>query len=134
MPGIRDQYRWMSYPYHNSYLKSALSVALHHKKNNSCTPCMPMFLFWHRLHMRSARFFFPFCFFTSFTNQNIYFEKVACRNLGTDFLHRLLSVMYWNTTHQSIECQSKYHSGRAEMWCIRALSTNILSDVLKSTL
>ena len=134
MPGIRDQYRWMSYPYHNSYLKSALSVALHHKKITLARPACLCFCFDTGSIWGQPGFFFPFCFFTSFTNQNIYFEKVACRNLGTDFLHRLLSVMYWNTTHQSIECQSKYHSGRAEMWCIRALSTNILSDVLKSTL
>ena len=65
---------------------------------------------WHRLDTRSA-IFFSLCVFTPFKNQDIYLKTncVMERNLGTDFSHKLL---WRETVHESIECQSKYHSDR----------------------
>ena len=47
------------------------------------------------------------------------------RDLDTDFLHRLLWCVNWS----SVKANTIWTDGK-EMWCIRALSTNILSIVL----
>ena len=48
------------------------------------------------------------------------------RDLETDFLHTLL----WRVNRSSVKANT-IRTDRKEMWCIRALSTNILSIVLK---
>ena len=58
----------------------------------------------------SRQIFFSFCFFTSFKNQDMYIvfkNKLRIeRDLGTDFLHRLL----WCVNRSQII--GKYHSDR----------------------
>ena len=76
-------------------------------------------------------FFFSFCSFTSFENQDVYLKKKLLMKLGSGNRSLRQVIVMWNTTCELIEHQSKCHSDRKEMWRITALLTNILSIVFK---